>query len=134
MWAPEGWAVRHVGVPIDSLGVSLHQHGPQARLGACCGARHHATGGAAAQSTVNTRTRAGSAREILLSVTAADRSEPDQYPIYIPILRGQLTNLQYQYLEGPKTIFSSILSCKILGAMPSQRSGCSSRTTCGSMK
>ena len=29
-------------------------------------------------------------------------TELDQYPIYIPILRGQLTNLQYQYLEGPK--------------------------------
>ena len=37
-------------------------------------------------------------------VLAPDLSEPDQYPIYIPILRGQLTNLQYQYLESPKTI------------------------------
>ena len=34
----------------------------------------------------------------------------DQYPIYIPILRGQLTNLQYQYLESPKTIFLRILT------------------------
>ena len=47
--------------------------------------------------------------------TAFDPKIPDflgdQYPIYIPILRGQLTNLQYQYLEGPKTIFLNILSC-----------------------
>jgi hypothetical protein len=36
----------------------------------------------------------------------------DQYgPIYIPILREQLTNLQYQYLESLKTIFSHILTC-----------------------
>ena len=27
------------GVPIDSRGIGLHQHGPKARLGACCGAR-----------------------------------------------------------------------------------------------
>ena len=38
-------------------------------------------------------------------------TELDQYPIYIPILRGQLTNLQYQYLEGPKTIFLDTLNC-----------------------
>ena len=43
-------------------------------------------------------------------VLAPDLSERDQYPIYIPILRGQLTNLQYQYLESPKTILLYILS------------------------
>ena len=35
--------------------------------------------------------------------TRADRSGPDHYPIYIPILRELLTNLQYQYLESPKS-------------------------------
>ena len=27
------------GVPIDSRGISLHRHGPQAHLSACCGPR-----------------------------------------------------------------------------------------------
>ena len=34
----------------------------------------------------------------------------DQYPIYIPILRERLTNLQYQYLESFKTIFLEALT------------------------
>ena len=51
--------------------------------------------------------------------TAFDPKIPDflgdQYPIYIPILRGQLTNIQYQYLESSKTIFLRSLSPRLEG-------------------
>ena len=39
-WQVSGGLYVMIGVPIDSRGIVLHQHGPQARLGACCGAWH----------------------------------------------------------------------------------------------